>query len=198
MAINDEFLQERYSSMEFDELVELQSKGTLTEQASRILNQVLSERGMTDELKENIKNEIARESIPKIPLTNLATIQARGGAKLIDSIFCFYLLYLTSIFSKNSTLSDTISITCIISMVIYSFFADALPKGQSLGKKVFNLSVIDRRTGRSCGVLKSFMRNIFLYLGVIDWGFALGKKKQRLGDIIADTCVIKLPPSQSV
>ena len=77
-------------------------------------------------------------------------------------------------------------------LVMYYLFADGLPGGQSLGKRVARTMTVDRRTGRPCSYGQSFLRNLSLWiLGPIDWIFILGSNRQRLGDKLADTIVIE-------
>jgi len=76
--------------------------------------------------------------------------------------------------------------------VAYYFLADALPGGQSLGKRWLDLSVIDARTGEPCSIWQSFVRNLLLaILGPLDWLFIFGERRQRLGDKAAGTIVIE-------
>jgi uncharacterized RDD family membrane protein YckC len=76
----------------------------------------------------------------------------------------------------------------------YLLVADALPGGQSVGKRIWKLSVVDAATGAPCTVWQSFVRNIFfLILGGIEWMVIFGEDRQRLGDKAAKTLVIKLP-----
>ncbi len=79
-------------------------------------------------------------------------------------------------------------------LVPFSYYAlsDALPKGQSLGKKPFGLYVISKSTGKPCSVFQSLVRNVFSpVLGVVDAIIILGKGRQRIGDLMANTVVIK-------
>jgi uncharacterized RDD family membrane protein YckC len=74
---------------------------------------------------------------------------------------------------------------------IYVLFSDALPNGQSLGKRVLGIAVVDAVSKRPCTAVKSFVRNITLvFLGIIDWVFIFGDKRQRLGDMLASTIVV--------
>lgn len=74
--------------------------------------------------------------------------------------------------------------------VLYMLFADGLSEGQSWGKRIVGTKVIDMRTGEPCTYWQSFVRNIFYILGILDWIFIFGEKRQRLGDIVAGTVVI--------
>ena len=75
----------------------------------------------------------------------------------------------------------------------YLLFSDGLGDGQSFGKKVVKIAVIDKTTGRPCGYGRSFVRNISRMFGLFDWIFMIGERRQRLGDKAANTIVVRLP-----
>jgi uncharacterized RDD family membrane protein YckC len=75
----------------------------------------------------------------------------------------------------------------------YLLFSDGLGEGQSFGKKMLKIAVVDKTTGRPCGYGRSFVRNIVRMFGLVDWVFMLGERRQRLGDRAANTIVVKLP-----
>jgi uncharacterized RDD family membrane protein YckC len=75
--------------------------------------------------------------------------------------------------------------------VLYLLFQDGLPGGQSVGKRIVRTAVIYVATGRPCSLLGSAARNIIQVLGVFDWIFILGGKRQRLGDMLVGTVVIR-------
>ena len=71
--------------------------------------------------------------------------------------------------------------------------------GQSVGKKVMNIQVVDNITHQPVGITRSFLLRsivtiiliyIFPLYFIIDYLFALGKKRQTLHDLIAKTSVI--------
>ena len=78
-------------------------------------------------------------------------------------------------------------------LLIYLLFKDGL-SGQSLGKRVFKLMVIDKTTNQPCGLGKSLLRNIDMLLPfmpllelVILW---FSKDGRRIGDRLANTVVV--------
>ena len=80
-----------------------------------------------------------------------------------------------------------------IGWILYLLFCDALPGGQSLGKKFTNISVVHMETGLSCSYWQSFARNVpLLVLGVLDCLPLIGKQRRLVGDYLAKTKVIKL------
>jgi uncharacterized RDD family membrane protein YckC len=73
----------------------------------------------------------------------------------------------------------------------YGLFADAMEGGQSFGKRMLDLRVVDEATKAPCTLGQSFIRRILLgVLGFIDMLFIFGDKHQRLGDKAAGTIVV--------
>jgi len=74
----------------------------------------------------------------------------------------------------------------------YFVLSDSFPNGQSIGKKILGLYCVSKTTGKPCTILQSIARNIFTpVLGVFDAVLILGKRRQRLGDLMANTVVIQ-------
>ncbi len=80
----------------------------------------------------------------------------------------------------------------VVMFVAYMLFADGLGNGQSFGKKLVNIAVVDQKTGAPCTFAGSLLRNLVRVLGVFDWAFAFGERRQRLGDKAANTIVVKV------
>ena len=81
----------------------------------------------------------------------------------------------------------------VIGYVLYLLICDALPGGQSLGKKVIKIAVVHNASNEPCTYLQSFARNSsLLILSILDSIFILGKSKRRLGDYLASTKVVRL------
>ena len=76
--------------------------------------------------------------------------------------------------------------------VLCLLFQDAL-NGRSIGKRLMKTQVIDSNSGLPCKLWQSFLRNLSMpILSVIDCIFILGEKKQRLGDKLSKTLVVKV------
>jgi uncharacterized RDD family membrane protein YckC len=81
--------------------------------------------------------------------------------------------------------------------ILYFTYLEAT-SGQTLGKRLLNLRVVDPATGRPPSFEKSFVRSI---LRIVDWlpflyllGFIIAlvtERKQRLGDLAAGTIVVR-------
>lgn len=126
----------------------------------------------------------------------LATLSQRLCAHIIDTIithFIFYLFYFPMFFlSKVTGAPKLLAGISFILAIFYRLFSDALNDGQSLGKLVMGISVVDAVSKRPCTIMKSFIRNVSLsFLVTFDLIFILSIKRQRLGDRIANTIVIK-------
>lgn len=78
--------------------------------------------------------------------------------------------------------------------ILYLLLSDGFARGQSYGKRVVRTAVVDATTGALCTFGQSFPRNLLLMLlEVIDWVFLFGRKRQRPGDTLANTIVIRQP-----
>jgi uncharacterized RDD family membrane protein YckC len=81
----------------------------------------------------------------------------------------------------------------VSSYAAYILMNDAMPNGQSIGKKLLSIKVINKESGKNCSLSESFLRNITTvipFLAVIDALLIFGVKKQRMGDKIANTLVV--------
>ncbi|WP_459742710.1 RDD family protein [Pseudomonas sp. 3A(2025)] len=72
----------------------------------------------------------------------------------------------------------------------YFLLADALPGGQSLGKRLLSIAVVDRKTFKACTPGQSFTRNSGTLI-VLDWIWIFMEARMRLGDMFAKTIVIQ-------
>jgi len=117
----------------------------------------------------------------------------RYQGQFLDGLISFFIfgcmLYISNLIKLEGNLA-----TAAIFLVPFLYYAlsDALPGGQSIGKKVLNIAVVSKDTGEPCSVWLSFLRNAFApILGIIDLVLIFGKKHQRLGDMLANTIVVK-------
>lgn len=100
-------------------------------------------------------------------------------------------IYLTVLF-LGAPLAETLGPAVAIGIALaYLLLSDALPGGQSLGKRVVKTSVVDATTKTPCTFFKSFLRNLCGLLGLLDWVFIFGPQRQRLGDMAANTIVVR-------
>ncbi|ENO1334701.1 RDD family protein [Vibrio parahaemolyticus] len=127
-----------------------------------------------------------------IELHRLASPGQRYLGQIIDGVITSAIfiafLWVGSLIGLTQEISSIIAVSCA---ALYFLLSDGLAKGQSLGKKVLGLSVLDSVTGESCSFSQSFFRNLLTpIIGMIDAIFILGKRRQRLGDRLAKTIVV--------
>lgn len=116
----------------------------------------------------------------------LAGLGARFAAQTIDKIITILILIPANI--QPETLAALLSLLAFFS---YCLFADSFGYGQSIGKRIIGIAVVDEKSGKPCTLGKSFVRNIsLLLLGVLDVVLIFGKERKRLGDMLARTKVV--------
>lgn len=124
----------------------------------------------------------------------LASRSDRFVAQILDSVFAITPLIVVMFLPE--AFAELLILPALGFCVGYVIFADALPGGQSYGKRMLGIVVVDKRSGRPCSAWQSFLRNSMLgLLGFFDWVFILGDRHQRLGDMAASTIVVdEVPP----
>jgi len=194
-----DMLRSNYENMHTDILIETKLKGGLTEAAEKVLNEELHKRNISEnEFIEYVETDQLNfkpdDFHAGIKLGDLASTGSRYVAQFLDQIIALALIYLTAIIFSTIDVSAGIMVTVGISVyAVYILFNDAMPKGQSIGKKLLSIKVINKTTGNDCSLSESFLRNITTViplLAVIDAFMIFGLKKQRMGDKIANTIVI--------
>ncbi|MGC6371149.1 RDD family protein [Pseudomonas sp. K2I15] len=134
------------------------------------------------------------------PAYDLASPGKRLAGYLVDMVFVFFLLFLKSVlmhlsvrYSSAFSLSLFQGVEYFLTLLAlaYFLFCDALPNGQSLGKRLLKMSVVGFPYGPSCTVLQSALRNVPKGLfSILDGVFVLFGFRRRLGDMLARTIVI--------
>ncbi|MEZ4993986.1 MAG: RDD family protein [Saprospiraceae bacterium] len=140
-----------------------------------------------------------------------ATLWERLVASLIDGIiviamYLFITLVIISAIGSDPTESDQgwfllIGLLPATGLMLYHFLSEILANGQTWGKKAMGVKVI-RLDGKEAGLSDSLLRAVFYIVdGILTLGI-LGSllivstaKRQRLGDMTANTTVIKLRPN---
>jgi len=190
MQVTEQDLRERYASMETEQLLELQARGDLTETAARVLEQELARRPISAEDRAAITSELKQQTAEQDELIkSLASPPQRFTAQFIDSVVTL-MIFIPAVLVWPAV--RPLGIAGFILATAYLLLADGLPNGQSIGKRVLHIAVIDQRTRKPCTYGQSFGRNILLaFLGIFDWIFIFGRKHQRLGDMAANTVVVR-------
>jgi uncharacterized RDD family membrane protein YckC len=129
----------------------------------------------------------------------LASLGDRMVATLLDMLvqysYVFMMFMLIGIFSDS--ISITIQVIMILPFVFYPLLCELFLNGQSVGKRALSLKVI-RLDGNNPTLSGYFLRWMFGLLEVTTLSVVailsiiIRGKGQRLGDVAAGTCVVKL------
>ena len=127
-------------------------------------------------------------------------------AKILD--FFIMLIFAYPLQFVFSPLPDLVAMAYILS-------SDAFPHGRSLGKRMLHLKVINSETKKSCNLKQSMIRNVpfglliffrlfpasfgsiftillaLPFIGLEIYFLVTLDTQKRLGDVIADTCVVE-------
>ncbi len=140
----------------------------------------------------------------------LASPMIRAVAAFIDLlVLCLYFIIMGMVFSSNFFKMDEnvdAAVTAFfirIPWLLYSPVIEYLTNGRSLGKWILGIRVV-KANGETAGLREYFTRWIFRIIDIWVGGFGFlalivagsTEKRQRLGDVMADTVVIKVRDSQ--
>lgn len=123
-------------------------------------------------------------------LDNVGIPLGAFSISVYGSIFMLFLQGVIEIISSSELLLQTLLAIICSFVVIYNATRDAWLNGQSLGKKMVKVKVIDNKTGKKCSVKKALLRTLCSPLHIVTpimW--ALGKDS--LVDSLSDTSVVK-------
>lgn len=138
----------------------------------------------------------------RMPEPNLASLGDRFIAHFIDYVIFVLGLALSVLiiimaangYDLSWKIVGVVGRLCLFTAIFYRLCADGLEGGQSYGKRLMKICVIDATSGKPCTFLKSLLRQIpSLLLGIIDIAFIFSQSRQRLGDTIANTIVVNKP-----
>ena len=150
-----------------------------------------------NDVLESLSTSAPNANQPFSPLQYQGFI-VRGIANLIDQVLIFLPLIIFALMTKTGSDNSEIYITIgSIIFFVYLIIAEAI-WAQTLGKKLFGIKVM-MQDGKSCTVAGAILRNVFRIVDVIFGGYLLAlivmtitPKRQRIGDLIAKTVVVKL------
>ena len=182
-------LRQHYERQDTEELLEI-AKKDLTDEARTVLISVLATRGVSVAQAEIAQQhgEVARQQAQESE-SRLGSRFKRLVAFSID-VWGVFLLLWVALYPLSFVSPKLYSNALGLLWFSYFLLRDSIP-GQSLGKRLLNLRAIQVGSGKSCTWLKSVGRNLPHLIFVIDAVFALGARRMRLGDMIAETVVIR-------
>jgi uncharacterized RDD family membrane protein YckC len=139
----------------------------------------------------------------------LAGLRERVLAFLIDLVIlatCTGLLFSmgAALFSSSETISGLFSIFVICIFLFYTLVMESRNNGQSIGKMAMRIRVIKTAGGQavfSDYAARWAFRMIDIYFsmgGIASILIASSSRAQRIGDIVANTAVVKLDPSNNL
>jgi uncharacterized RDD family membrane protein YckC len=122
----------------------------------------------------------------------MASRTTRFFAKLFDAMVLMAIMlpsFLLSAPTNNLDGMDLLTKISTLMFIFYLLFKDGLG-GQSVGKRIMRISVINTKSRRPCNIFESFIRNIAL-LSVLDIFLVMSSSQRRLGDWLAGTVVVQ-------
>ncbi len=134
--------------------------------------------------------EIARKKF------RLGSRTERTVALLLDTVLAFW-SYVISFFLFGLITGGNEWIAGPLSLAFGSLgflLMDGFKNGQGFGKKLLSLKVIRLKDGKPCTFKDSFVRRLVGIFQPFDLLFCLGDKRQRMGDKLAGTVVVKSQP----
>ena len=96
--------------------------------------------------------------MPMLPRHQLAPFKRRLAAKVVDALLAFGCAFSTELVISVTGASSWWALVGIFAAIAYLFLGDAM-NGQSLGKRLFDLQVVDFRHGYPCTLWQSAIRN---------------------------------------
>ena len=157
-----------------------------TEEGRSVIRSELLRRGMGTD-PGAIQNALNDTSMAGSP----ASLGDRVLGQVLDSFVAMGPLLAIILFDVSARVGPMAFSAGLAFAVLYLLFADGLPNGQSYGKRLVKTAVRDAASEAPCSSWQSFVRNLpLVILGVVDWVFIFGKRRQRLGDKLARTVVI--------
>jgi len=137
-------------------------------------------------------------TLPSGKRYELASYWQRFAARFLDNLISgvilfpgFFLLGLLMEQQIPEWLKFATGAVAVFGLFAYPLLADALPGGQSLGKKVMGTAVIATDTEKPPMLEESLIRNFLGFLSILDFVWILGQQRKRLGDWAASTIVVK-------
>ena len=187
--------EETYKQWHKDFVVEEFLQHRANTEIQQVLVNELDRRNITLEDVQKIVKRHKLDAYPSgLTYANLALRADRVMAELTDAfyIFCGYVFIVAIVWLLNIDEKTGVQLF-LFTLLSYFLIKDALPNGQSFGKKSMKIKVVSIRSGKNCSLLQSVVRNIVFFIPVLSIADLLwiGRyERQRIGDVLAGTIVI--------
>ena len=180
-------VRDSFRRMSTEELIDRKQSGNLTSVGRSLLDEELKARNVSEDDYVQILPEERKDDA--VLVGSVAKLTTRFIARVVDGVVAGFILVL------GVMLIDVGGLLLILGSMAYTLFADALPGGKSLGKRLANIRVVDVKTKRPCSCGQSLKRNLLLtlpFIGILDaWSIFFGIHNQRWGDKWANTIVLR-------
>lgn len=193
-------IKSNFENMHTEMLIARKLDGGMTDAAEKILDAELKKRNVTSVEISEYSNDAGYKELLKKELPNglsendLASAPQRLVAQIVDQFIAVFLAIVISLIFSTLGFKTLSIIVTIVIYIAYVTLNDALPNGQSYGKHLMKIKVIDLTSGTDCNLGQAFTRNITTaipLISLIDGLMIFSRKRQRMGDRLANTIVIR-------
>lgn len=182
-------LRDHYERQDTEDLLQMAEKD-LTDEARVVLIEVLGNRGVASSDVEAARQKGIAEEVQAAEVEGrLAARWERLLAFMIDVCGSATVLWV-ALWPLRTFSEGTYANAVTVLWFCYFLLRDSIP-GQSFGKRLLGLRVVEVESGLSSTWVTSLVRNVPHLFLVIDALFALGDRRRRLGDILAKTMVVR-------
>ena len=159
--------EETYKQWHRDFVVEEFLQHRSNADVQQVLVNELDRRNITlEDVQKIVKKHKLDEYPSGLTYANLALRADRVMAELIDAFYFFCVFLVISAIQWVFNIEDSIGAIVLLLYWFYFLIKDALPNGQSFGKKSMQIKVVSIRTAKNCSILQSIARNIVLFIPV--------------------------------
>lgn len=118
---------------------------------------------------------------------NESVILRRVFAWIVDApVYAFPTMALATLLADFEIAYIVVAITPIVFV-----FRDVIsPKGRSIGKRMFELNILNKSSNEPASAKQKIVRNLFFLIYFID-GIVMIVTKESIGDKVANTVVVK-------
>lgn len=184
-------MPQSYLAKETAELLRIGIQPTLGDEDYAEIEDILSRRGVDLTALRAQREQYAKLLAHGVDKAR-AGLYRRAMAALIDTIGIAVILAVSALVITvfMPTLFKQTNRVLVILLVTYLLLKDGF-SGQSLGKHIMHIRVVDAATEQPCNLPQSLLRNLMV-LTMIDWIFLLGRSQLRMGDMLAKTKVVRV------